>query len=62
MECGREMSWLISTAWNRGCKHARFLRNVPALSFMAAALALMDQCNDYKDRKQVQVLPCDTAL
>ncbi len=52
------MSWLISTAWNRGCKHARFLRSAQALSFMAAALALMHYSEDYKDRKEVHILPC----
>ena len=56
------MSWLISTAWNRGCKHARFLRSAQAMSFMAAALALVDHCEDYKDRKEVQVLPGYTTV
>ena len=49
------MSWLISTAWNQGCRHAKFLRHAKALSFMAAALGLMDLCEEFKDRKEVHL-------
>jgi len=49
------MSWLVSTTWNRGCKHAKFLRHAQALPFMTAALGLMDLCEDFKDRREVNV-------
>ena len=56
------MCWLISTAWNRGCRHAKFLRNAQALPFMTATLALMDHYEEYKDRKEVKNLPCYTIV
>ena len=57
------MIWLTKEAWNHGCKHARYMRHPQALSFMAAALDLMDLCEDFegcediKKDKEVQTLP-----
>ena len=55
--CCSEMSWLIYTAWNQGNKHARYLRHPLALSFVAAAIDLMDFSDDFKGNKKVQILP-----
>ena len=54
----REMSWLVSTAWNRGCRHAKFLMHTQALPFMAAALDLMDTSEVYKENREVSMLMC----
>ena len=50
------MGWLISAAWEKGSKYAQHLNHQRALSFMAAAVGLMDFCDDFKDRKEVQAL------
>ncbi len=55
--CCSEMSWLINTTWAIGSKHAHAKRYAKALAFMAAAIDLMDLCEDFKDRKKVQLLP-----
>ncbi len=47
------MKELINTAWGRGCKQAEAGRHSKALCFMAAALNLMDFCEDYKNGKEV---------
>ena len=47
------MSWLVSTAWNRGCRHVRFMHYAQALPFMEAALGLMGFSEDFKDQREV---------
>ena len=49
----REMRWLVSTAWNRGCRNAKFLMHAQALPFMTAALDLMDTSDVYKENQEV---------
>ena len=62
----REMSWLVSTAWNRGCRYAKFLMHAQALPFMAAALDLMDTSEAFKENREVNMsmciecMPCST--
>ena len=51
--CCSEMSWLITTAWDTGCKHAQYGHHAQALSFLAAAIELMDFCDAFKDTKEV---------
>lgn len=48
----REISWLVSTAWNRGCRHVKFLKPGEAVRFMEAALSLMDLCEDFRERQK----------
>ena len=55
------MSWLITTAWDTGCKHAQHGHHAQALAFLAAAIELMDYCDAFKDTKEVQSLPCLNA-
>ena len=56
------MSCLITAAWDQGCRHAQCLRHAQALSFLTAAIDLMDLCDDFKDTKEVQKLPCFRML
>ena len=56
----REICWLVSTAWNRGCRHVKFLKPCEAVRFMGAALSLMDFCEDFKERQEV-LLPSSRA-
>ena len=56
----REISWLVSTAWNRGCRHVKFLKPGEAVRFMEAALSLMDLCEDFRERQEV-LLPSSRA-
>lgn len=49
----RELAWLLTTAWNRGCHHAKYKRLREAQQFMEAALKLIDFCANYQSRKQV---------
>lgn len=53
----REISWLVSTAWNRGCRHVKFLKPGEAVRFMEAALSLMDLCEDFRERQKVLLPP-----
>ena len=48
-----EMSWLITRAWERGSKFAQDDQHAQALAFLAAALELMDFCDDFRDTKEV---------
>lgn len=49
----KELLWLITTVWNRGCSHAKYRRMQQALPFMEAALSLLDYCPELEARKQV---------
>jgi len=49
----RELAWLLTTAWNRGCHHAKYKRLREAQQFMEAALTLVDFCLNYQSRKEV---------
>ena len=50
----RELEWLIETAWEHGKELVLQEQHAQGLSFMAAALSLMDLCEDYKDHKEVR--------
>ena len=52
----RELAWLLTTAWNRGCHHAKYRRLQEAQQFMEAALSLVDFCPDYQARQEVHTL------
>ena len=56
----REICWLVSTAWNRGCRHVKLLKPCEAVCFMEAALRLMDLCKDFRERQEV-LLPSSCA-
>lgn len=47
----RELQWLVSTCWNRGCHHATFERPNEAVGFMEVALQLLQFCPELHDRK-----------
>ncbi|CAL5220264.1 g2245 [Coccomyxa viridis] len=47
-----ELEWLIETAWEHGKELVLQEQHAQGLSFMAAALSLMDLCEDYKDHKE----------
>lgn len=49
----REAAWLLTTAWNRGCHHAKFGRPAEARAMMAAALALLPACPELQPRQEV---------
>ena len=60
--CCKEMSWLIIKTWAIGSKHAQAERNAQALPFMAAAIDLMDLCDNFKDSKKVQLRLSPSAV
>ena len=49
----RELAWLLTSAWNRGCHHAKYRRLREAQQFMEAALSLVEFCPEYQSREQV---------
>ncbi len=49
----RELAWLLTTAWNRGCHHAKYRRLPEAQQFMEAALSLVEFCPEYQARQEV---------
>ena len=53
----REAAWLLTTAWYRGCHHAKFGRSAAARALMEAALALLPACPELQPRQEVH-LPC----
>jgi hypothetical protein len=52
----KELLWLATTAWNRGCSHVKYGRVKKALPFMQAGLELMDFCPELEARKQVSLI------
>ena len=62
LTCGSEVNWLTKEARNHGCKHTLYMRHAKALSFMAAALDLMDLCEDFEGcediKKEKEVQTC----
>ncbi len=55
--CCSEISWLINETWSLGRKHAQAQRDAEAFPLMAAAISLMDLCDEFSDSKEVQLLP-----
>jgi hypothetical protein len=51
----REAAWLLTTAWNRGCHHAKFGRCGEARALMEAALALLPACPELQPRQEVRL-------
>lgn len=47
----RELQWLVSTCWNRGCHHIAFERPDQAVPFLKIALRLLDSCLELQHRK-----------
>ena len=47
----RELQWLVSTCWNRGCHHATFERHDQAVGFMEVALQLLKFSPELQDRQ-----------
>ena len=60
--CCSEMNWLVSETWGLGRKHARAQRKAQALTFMAAAIDLMDLSDEFRGRKEVQLLPSSSSV
>lgn len=56
----RELQWLVSTCWNRGCHHATFERPDTAVAFMEVGLQLLEFCPELLDRK-VRAVPHATS-
>ena len=48
-----EAAWLLTTAWNRGCHHAKFGRLPEARRMMTAALTLLPACPELQPRREV---------
>ncbi len=49
----RELAWLLTSTWNRGCHHAKYRRLREAQQFMEAALSLVEFCPQYQSREEV---------
>lgn len=49
----RELAWLLTTTWNRGCHHAKYRRLQEAQQFMEAALSLVGFCPEFQARQEV---------
>ncbi|CAL5220288.1 g2273 [Coccomyxa viridis] len=48
-----EISWLINETWSLGRKHAQAQRDAEAFPLMAAAISLMDLCDEFSDSKEM---------
>ena len=53
----RELEWLITAAWNKGCNHQFFGRTQEAVELMCAAEALVEDCPALKSKQQVMAGP-----
>ncbi len=53
----RELEWLITAAWNKGCNHQFFGRTQEAVELMCAAEALMEDCPALIAKQQVVAGP-----
>ena len=51
----KEVSWLVSTCFNRGCQHAKFCRHSSATAFMDTAIKLLDFCPDLEAKRAVRL-------
>ena len=49
----KEVSWLVTTCFNRGCQHAKFCSSSSAVAFMDAAIKLLDFCPDLEAKRAV---------
>ena len=49
----RELEWLITAAWNKGCNHQFFGRTQEAVELMCAAEALVEDCPALIAKQQV---------
>eukprot|EP00803_Ostreobium_quekettii_P006261 evm.model.scf_131.19 EVM.evm.TU.scf_131.19 scf_131:114761-123418(-) len=48
----RELLWLASTCWNRGCHHAKFCRLGLSLQYLGLGLELATMCNDLDSQRR----------
>ena len=54
----KEVSWLVTTCFNRGCQHAKFCRSTSAVAFMDAAIILLEFCPDLQAKRAVCFSVC----
>ena len=52
----REVAWLVTTCFNRGCQHAKFCRYDTAQSFMRAAIDLLPHCPELGGKREVKLI------
>ena len=52
----KEITWLVTQAWNRGCHAVKFSRYTDAVSYMDAAVSLLRFCPDLEQCSQVSML------
>jgi len=54
---GKEVAWLVTTCFNRGCQHAKFLRHDSALDFMQVPPPPSALCDAFDDASHSLTAP-----
>ena len=57
-----EVSWLVSTAWNRAAFHVRFSHSAEAEKWMRVALSLLQHAPQMENKRQMMTSALDDLL